>query len=306
MASYLITGGTGLIGSALSNYLLNAGHDVIIWTRRPNSVAQLYGSQVVAVSSLDHISPHTTVDGVINLAGAAIADRPWTATRKAILEQSRIALTSSIIKWLSARQRKPSVLVSGSAVGWYGDRGDTFLTESSHCHDEYTHQLCNQWEQQALRANELGIRTCIVRTGLVLAHNGGFLNRLLLPFKIGLGGRLGSGQQYMSWIHLQDMIKLIHFLLETNTADGVFNACSPYPVTNKQFTHALAKQLRRPAIIPLPSWLLKLILGEMSCLLVSGQRVIPEKAQAQGFQFDYTELDSALADTLSTNKKNNT
>ncbi|OUR73554.1 TIGR01777 family protein [Methylophaga sp. 42_8_T64] len=306
MASYLITGGTGLIGTALSNYLLNAGHDIIIWTRRPNSVAKYNERQLMAISSLNQISPHTTIDGVINLAGAAIADRPWTPTRKAMLEQSRIALTSSLVDWLSSRNHQPSVLISGSAVGWYGNSGSSVLTESSHYHDEYTHQLCNQWEQQALRANKLGIRTCIVRTGLVLAHNGGFLNRLLLPFKMGLGGRLGSGQQYMSWIHLQDMIKLINFLLETNTADGVFNACSPSPVTNKQFTHSLAKQLRRPAIIPLPSWLLKLILGEMSCLLVSGQRVIPEKAQAQGFQFDYTELDSALADTLSTNKKNNT
>ena len=299
MAHYLITGGTGLIGSTLSQHLINSNHNVTVLSRQPKKVPRICGDKANAVTSFGDINDQIKFDGVINLAGAPIADRHWTSKRKAILEQSRIGITAELITWMKHRKLKPNCLISGSAVGWYGDGGNKVLTESSDFHGEYTHRLCDAWEKQALHAQDLNIRVCIVRTGLVLASKGGFLQKMLLPFKMGLGGRIGDGQQYMSWIHINDMIKLILFLLENQDANGIFNACSPDPVSNKVFSQILAKQLNRPAFFPVPAWLLKTFLAEMSQLLLTGQRAIPEKAQALGFQFDYTELNSALADILS-------
>ncbi|OUR64815.1 TIGR01777 family protein [Methylophaga sp. 42_25_T18] len=299
MAHYLITGGTGLIGSALCHHLINSNHDVTVLSRQPVNVPRLCGDKVYAVTSFEDIDDQIKFDGVINLAGASIADRHWTQKRKAILEQSRVGITADLVTWIKQRELKPNCLISGSAVGWYGDGSNKILTESSDFHDEYTHQLCDNWEKQALLAQDLDVRVCIVRTGLVLARKGGFLQKMLLPFKMGLGGHLGDGLQYMSWIHINDMIKLILFLLEKQNANGIFNACSPTPISNKVFSQALAKQLNRPAFLPVPAWLLKGVLAEMSRLLLTGQRAVPEKAQALGFQFDYTELNSALADILS-------
>ncbi len=299
MAHYLITGGTGLIGSALCRHLINANQEVTVLSRQPSNVSNRCGAQVSSASSVHEIDKQVQIDAVINLAGAPIADRPWTKKRKTVLEQSRISLTSELIAWLKQRELKPNCLISGSAVGWYGNGKDKVLTEESGFHDEYTHQLCDAWEQQALQAQELGIRVCIIRTGLVLSASGGFLQKMLMPFKLGLGGRLGNGEQYMSWIHINDLVKLIIFLLESDSAKGVFNACSPSAVSNKEFSQQLAAELHRPAFFPMPAWILKTMLGEMSRLLLTGQRVQPKKAQAQGFQFDYTELNSALADILS-------
>jgi len=299
MAHYLLTGGTGLIGSALCRHLISANHNVTVLSRQASNVPRLCGSEVNAVSSLDEIEEQTQIDAVINLAGAPIADRHWITKRKVILEQSRIGTSSALIDWLKQRKTKPNCLISGSAVGWYGNTEDKVVTEDSSYHQEYTHQLCDAWEKQALQAQELGVRVCIIRTGLVLSAKGGFLKKMLLPFKIGLGGHLGDGKQYMSWIHIDDMVKLILFLIEQQETTGIFNGCSPSPVTNKTFSQTLAKQLNRPAFLPVPDWLLKSLLGEMSCLLLEGQRVIPEKAQALGFKFDYTELNAALADILS-------
>lgn len=299
MSHYLITGGTGLIGSAMCKHLISNQHNVTVLSRQPENVAKLCGNSVKAISSLEEIDKHTNIEGVINLAGAPIADRPWSKKRKKVLEQSRIGLTSKLVNWITQRELKPDCLISGSAIGWYGDCGDEILTENSDYHDEYTHQLCSAWENQALQVQNLGVRICIVRTGLVLAANGGFLKKMILPFKMGLGGKLSHGQQYMSWIHLNDLIRLLQFLLDKKNESGIFNACSPSPVTNKEFSQTLAKQLHRPAFLPAPAWLIKLILGEMSQLLLTGQRVLPQKARALGFQFDYTELNTALADILS-------
>lgn len=300
MAHYLITGGTGLIGSALCRHLVNADQEVTVLSRQPSNVSKICGSRVNATSSVHEIDKHIQIDAVINLAGEPIADRPWTQKRKIALEQSRINLTAELIAWLKQRELKPNCLISGSAVGWYGDGEDKVLKEDSGFHDEYTHQLCDAWEKQALQAQELGLRVCILRTGLVLSTNGGFLQKMLMPFKLGLGGRIGDGNQYMSWIHIDDMVKLIIFLLEHQDAKGAFNACSPSAVSNKEFSQTLAAELHRPAFFPMPAWILKTVLGEMSRLLLTGQRVQPKKAQAQGFKFDYTDLSSALADILST------
>lgn len=302
MKHFLITGGTGLIGSALCKHLINQDHQVTVLSRTPKKVTSKCGQQVKGIKYLTEISTDTQIDIVINLAGEPIADSRWTKKRKAVLEMSRIDLTRNLVDWLNHRQKKPECLISGSAIGWYGDRGNSILTEQSSYHDEYTHQLCDAWEREALHAKQHGIRVCIARTGLVLASKGGFLQKMLLPFKLGLGGRLGDGQQFMSWIHISDMVNFLEFLALNVQLEGIFNACSPSPVTNRTFTQTLAQQLHRPAFLPLPAWILNIILGEMSCLLLKGQRALPKKAQAMGFQFHYTDFNVALPNIINRKK----
>lgn len=227
MKHILITGGTGLIGSALCELLVSQHHHVTVLSRHPETVKDKCGKQVKGIQSLSDIDDETTIDWVFNLAGEPIADKPWTKKRKAVLEASRIDLTRQLVDWIMERTHAPDCLISGSAVGWYGDGKDTVLTEQSGFADEYSHQLCNAWEQQALRASQVGVRVCTVRTGLVLASTGGFLHKMLLPFKLGLGGKLGSGQQYMPWVHINDMVHLLAFLADSVKAQGPFNASSP-------------------------------------------------------------------------------
>ncbi|EEF79397.1 TIGR01777 family oxidoreductase [Methylophaga thiooxydans] len=295
--NYLITGGTGLIGSATCQQLQAAGHTVMVLSRNRDKVYQRCGLSVVAITDLNEIGHAEQVDIVINLAGAPVADARWSKHRKKELEQSRIALTESLVDWIAQRDKKPSSLISGSAVGWYGDQGDTILTETSGYNDEYAHQLCERWEQAALKAQAYGVRVCIVRTGLVIA-NGGFLNRMLLPFKLGIGGRIADGKQYMPWIHHNDIVNLFIFLSKKPEAQGVFNGTAPAPATNAEFTQTLAEALHRPAVLPVPACVLKLALGEMSELLLGGQRALPAKAQQIGFEFLYTDLHNALTTTL--------
>jgi hypothetical protein len=296
--NYLLTGGTGLIGAAICQKLQAAGHTVIVLSRQRDKVHRRCGLSAIAITNLTEIGSHERVDVVINLAGAPIANARWSARRKRILEQSRIDLTEQLVQWLSQRQKKPVALISGSAVGWYGDQGDTLLSETSGFHDEYAHQLCERWEHAALKAREVGARVCIVRTGLVLAADGGLLPRLLLPFRLGLGGPMGDGTQYMPWIHIDDIANLFIFLSKQTTLEGVFNGTAPGPVTNTEFTRTLAHQLHRPALLRVPACVLKAGLGELSELLLGGQRVLPENARAAGFQFHYTELKVALNDIL--------
>jgi hypothetical protein len=296
--NYLITGGTGLIGAELCHRLQAAGHTVMVLSRSRQRVHRRCGLSAIAVEQLAEIGEHEQIDVVINLAGAPIADRRWTAGRKKLLEDSRIALTDNLVDWLASRQQKPTALISGSAVGWYGNQGDTPLNEQSGFHDEYAHQLCARWEQAALKAESFGIRVCIVRTGLVLAPAGGFLQRLLLPFKLGLGGPVSHGRQYMPWIHLSDITNLFIHLSKHSELHGVFNGTAPAPVTNAEFSRLLAQKLHRPAFMMVPGCVLKLALGEMSQLLLGGQRALPEKARAAGFEFEYTDLQSAFDDVL--------
>lgn len=296
--NYLLTGGTGLIGTAICQKLQAAGHTVIVLSRQREKVHRHCGLSAIAITSLAEIGSHEHVDVVINLAGAPIANARWSARRKRILEQSRIDLTEQLVQWLSQRQKKPAALISGSAVGWYGDQGDTPLNENSGFHDEYAHQLCERWEQAALQAREAGVRVCIVRTGLVLAANGGLLPRLLLPFRLGLGGPMGDGTQYMPWVHIDDIANLFIFLSKQTALEGVFNGTAPGPVTNAEFSQTLAHQLHRPAVMRVPACVLKAGLGELSELLLGGQRALPENARAAGFEFHYTGLQTALNDIL--------
>lgn len=296
--NYLITGGTGLIGTEICQKLQAAGHTVIVLSRNRDKVHRRCGLSAVAINRLDEIGDNEQIDIIINLAGAPIADSRWTKRRKQILEQSRIGLTQELVAWIGRRQLKPMALISGSAVGWYGNQQDKPLNEHSGFHDEYAHQLCDRWEQAALKARDFGVRVCVVRTGLVLARNDGFLQRLLLPFKLGLGGPISDGKQFMSWIHLNDIANLFIFLTKHNELEGIFNGTAPKPVSNAAFSHLLAQNLHRPAFMMVPACILKLALGEMSELLLGGQRVLPANARASGFEFQYTDLQSALEDVL--------
>lgn len=294
----LLTGGTGLIGRQLCQHWLAQGHRLTVCSRHPEEVASLCGAQVLGVARLEEVIG--AVDAVVNLAGAPIADRPWTHKRKALLWSSRISLTETLLAWLEGLEQKPAVLVSGSAVGWYGDGGERELTEASGpVQDDFPSQLCIAWEETAQRAEALGIRVVLVRTGLVLAAEGGFLSRLLLPFKLGLGGPIGNGRQWMPWVHIQDQIALIDFLLHKQDANGPYNACAPHPVRNREFAKTLGQVLHRPAFMPMPAFALKVGLGELSGLLLGGQKAVPERLLAAGFTFQFTELRAAL-DDLST------
>ncbi|VXB34272.1 conserved hypothetical protein; putative NAD(P)-binding Rossmann-fold domain [Pseudomonas sp. 8AS] len=292
----LLTGGTGLIGRALCRHWLNQGHQLTVWSRTPGKVAGLCGAAVRGIGLLEDYGDGP-LDAVVNLAGAPIADRPWTHKRKALLWASRITLTEQLLAWLEGRAQRPPVLLSGSAVGWYGDGGERELHEdSAPVVEDFAAQLCSAWEETALRAEELGIRVILLRTGLVLAADGGFLKRLLPPFRLGLGGPIGNGRQWMPWIHLQDQIGLIDFLLQQADARGPYNACAPQPVRNRAFAQALGRALHRPALLPLPGLLLKIALGELSGLLLGGQKALPQRALAAGYAFRFTAIDSALAD----------
>lgn len=294
----LLTGGTGLIGRALCRYWLQQGHQLTVWSRRPEQVKALCGEAVRGIARLEELAEEP-LDAVVNLAGAPIADRPWTRKRKALLWASRIGLTEQLLAWLQSREQKPGVLLSGSAVGWYGDGGERELHEdSSPVSEDFAAQLCGAWEETARRAETLGMRVVLVRTGLVLASDGGFLKRLLLPFKLGLGGPLGNGRQWMPWIHIDDQIALIDFLLQQQEASGPYNACAPTPERNRAFSQALGRELHRPAFIPAPAFVLRLALGELAELLLGGQRALPTRLQDQGFSFRFTHLDVALADLL--------
>ncbi|PYB76809.1 MULTISPECIES: TIGR01777 family oxidoreductase [Pseudomonas] len=295
----LLTGGTGLIGQHLCQRWQADGHRLTVWSRRPEQVAKICGTGVRGVARLDDIAADDPVDAVINLAGAPIADRPWTAARRTLLWASRVALTEQLLAWLERRDQRPSVLISGSAVGWYGDGGERELTESSApVKEDFASQLCIAWEETALRAQALGIRVVLVRTGLVLAADGGFLSRLRLPYKLGLGGPLGDGRQWMPWVHIDDQIALIDFLMQQKEASGPYNACAPEPVRNREFAKRLGRTLHRPAWMPMPALLLKAGLGEMSTLLLGGQRARPVRLLAAGFTFRFNDLQSAL-DNLS-------
>lgn len=291
----LITGGTGLIGRRLCQHWLGQGHQLTVLSRRPAEVSRLCGTGVRGIAELHELGDEG-VDGVINLAGQPIAARPWTEGRRRTLWASRIDLTERLLAWLESRTVRPQVLISGSAVGWYGDAGDQAITEASpNVREDFASRLCSAWEDTAQRAQSLGIRVACVRTGLVLASEGGFLAQLKLPFKLGLGGPIGSGQQWMPWVHIDDQIALIDFILHRDDASGPYNACAAQPVRNREFARAFGHALHRPAFMPLPAFVLR-PLGEMSGLLLGGQRARPARLLDAGFVFRYTDLSAALAD----------
>jgi uncharacterized protein (TIGR01777 family) len=286
----LLTGGTGLIGSALLKHWQNE-HQLTVLTRtvRPGSSAVQYITDLAKVD-------FNQLDAVINLAGEPIADKRWTDAQKDRICQSRWQLTEQLVQHITAASTPPAVLISGSAIGFYGRQGEQEISEEYQAFfPEFSHDICARWENLAWQANSPQTRVCLIRTGVVLAANGGALKKMLPPFKLGLGGKIGSGDQYMSWIHLDDMVVLIDFLLHNDQISGAVNATAPKPVTNAIFSTELAKRLKRPALLPMPAPVLKLLFGEMSDILLYGQRVIPKKLLDAGVQFRYPNLQQALA-----------
>jgi uncharacterized protein (TIGR01777 family) len=294
----LVTGGTGFIGSALCPQLLIDGHRLTLLTRRPERARRQYDNRVEVITDLAALRDDVALDAVINLAGEGIADRPWTAARKQLLHASRVTLTDELAALLRRRTQRPRVMISGSAIGWYGDQGDTLLEEGSAAHDEYMHRLCADWEQAARGVEPLGVRLCLLRTGVVLGRSGGMLKRLLPVFGLGLGGRLGAGTQWLSWIALGDYVNIVRALLGDDSQSGVFNATAPKPVTNAEFTATLAQALGRPAFVHIPAAVLKLAMGEMSVLLLGSQRVLPARLLDAGFRFRSRTLEDCLRNEL--------
>jgi uncharacterized protein len=297
----LVTGGTGFIGQPLVKDLLLNGHEVTVLTRAPKAAASKLPASVTLAKSLSEVPG---ADAVINLAGESLAARRWTPDRKQAIRASRIDTTRALCQWLEHLPVRPQVLISGSAIGWYGARQDECLNEDALPGDDFAAQLCRDWEAEAERAAALGIRVCTIRIGVVLgpagSEGGGALAQMLPPFKFGLGGPMGSGKQWMSWIHRADLIALIQFLLQTSSAAGPFNATAPAPVRNREFSATLGEVLHRPAFMTMPGVALRVIVGEMAEILLTGQRVVPSKAEALGFRFRHPQLQDALQDVLQT------
>lgn len=256
------------------------------------------GAGVHALASLAEWHPAQSFDAVINLAGEPIADARWTAKRKQALWDSRVTLTEALVRRIVAAERKPSVLLSGSAVGYYGNRGDTMLDEAADAGEDFAAQLCKAWEDAARVAENSGVRVCLLRTGLVLSNNGGLLGRMLPPFRLGLGTRVGDGRQWMSWIHIKDYVAIVLRLLRDEQTRGPCNLTAPQPVTNAEFTKTLAAVLRRPAPFVVPAALLKLGMGESASLLLGGQRVLPRKLEDAQYGFRFGDLHGALKHLL--------
>ena len=291
----LVSGGSGFLGTALSQALLKQGHQIAITSRDPAAHPPENG---IRVRRLTDLSATDYFDVVINLAGAGIADQRWSEPRKQVLRDSRLNTTQALLDWMQIAVQKPSLFLSGSAIGFYGAQGDTELTESSAPHAEFVHQLCADWEDTAKVAEELGVRTVLLRTGVVLHPDGGMLKRVWLPFNMGFGGRLGDGQQWMSWISRADWVDAVLFLMQHPTAQGAFNLTAPNPVRNIEFTQTFAASLKRPTLLPMPTWFVKLAFGEMSALLLDSQRVLPKRLEDVGFVFKHPTLQGALAEVV--------
>ena len=291
----LIIGGTGFIGRQLCKSLLKDNYRVVVLTRSRKKALAVLPTPCVVVENLGEITAQQIPDAVINLAGAAIADQYWSSKRKHLLRESRIKFTQDLVGWLLENCPNLKVMVSGSAVGYYGSQdGSLALNEHSEAVAGFTHQLCKDWEDQSQRLVNTNCRVCLLRTGIVLGKNGGALAKMLPAFNCCLGGPVASGHQFMSWVHMDDMVRAIKFLLENNHAQGPYNITAPNAVSNLVFSETLAQVLHRPAAIRVSVFIIRLLLGEGAELLLQGQRVIPERLLAAGFNFKYPHLKSAL------------
>jgi uncharacterized protein len=301
----LVTGSSGLVGGALVPVLVKAGHTVCRLVR-PGTVTKDTeddGFQVAWNPATGELGGAAVgADAVVNLAGASIADKRWTAARKAELRSSRVDTTRSLVNALAKMNARPRVLVSSSAIGIYGNRGDEVLTEESQPGNDFISDLAREWESEALKAEAIGIRVVLARFGVALTLNGGALPKIMLPFRFFAGGKIGSGQQWMSWIALDDTIEILRLALENGEVRGPINLVSPHPVQNAAFTKALARAMHRPALFPAPAFVLRLMLGEMAdALLLSSQRVLPQRLQKFGYVFRYSDLANTLTKLLERN-----
>jgi uncharacterized protein len=290
----LVTGATGFIGRRLVASLTAGGHHVIALVRDPARADGL-ALPITLITSLDQLPSESKIDAVVNLAGEPIGNGLWTDAKRRKIIGSRVNMTGDVVGLIARLERKPSVLVSGSAIGWYGLWQDQVLTESAKCHDCFSHELCEAWETAARAAEVYGVRVVCLRIGLVLGTEGGFITRMLTPFEFGLGGPLGSGRQWMSWIERDDLIRLIAHVIARGDIKGPVNGTAPIPVTNIKFTQELARRLHRPALFRIPDALLRRIGGDFASeLMLGGQRVVPNKALSNGFVFRHETLRSAF------------
>lgn len=295
-----LVGATGFIGRALLLRLRRAGHEVTAWVRSEERARALLGDEVelLTIGSGDAAIDDalSRCDAVVNLAGEPLFGARWTAARRRQLVDSRVAVTEWIVRALEAASPRPPVFVSGSAVGLYGDRGSETLTEESAPGSGFLATLCREWEAAANRATSFGVRVVNLRTGIVLGREGGALAKMLTPFRFGVGGPVGSGKQYLSWIHLHDLVEIIATALEDSRYRGAVNATAPVPATSRDFARSLGRALRRPAFVPTPAFALRMMFGESATVLLSSQRAIPVKLGTLGFQFAHPRLDEALGD----------
>ena len=305
----VITGGTGLLGHALADALVASDNEVVLLSRSGTPAppaGQVWtharGARTLRWSGTDDTRGWAQVvdgcDAVVHLAGESIASGRWTEARKARLRESRVFTTRALVAAIAEAATPPRALLSGSAVGYYGPRGDTKLVEASSPGDDFLARLCVEWEGEAARAEAAGTRVCLLRTGVVLSRRDGALAKMLLPFRLFAGGPVGDGSQYLSWIHLEDWVALARWLL-AGTEGGPFNLTAPEPVTNAAFARAAAGALSRPSWLPVPGFALRALMGEMAdALLLGGQRVVPQRALADDFAFAFPTIDLALADLV--------
>lgn len=291
----LITGASGLIGKALQESFKEKGYDMLLATRsEPKDEQHIQWNADTGFADED-LGRLEGLDAVIHLAGEGIAGLRWTDEKKKAIRDSRVFGTRTMIEAYARIEKKPKVFISGSAIGFYGDRGDDEMTEASGVGTTFLADVCKEWEAESRRAEDLGIRTVLLRTGIVLSKDGGALATMLTPFKLGVGGVVGSGKQWMSWISLDDVVGIVNYALENENVRGAVNLASPNPVTNEEFTKTLGGVLYRPTFLPLPEFAVNLVFGEMGdALLIDSTKVIPKRMKDAGYEFKYTDLKAAL------------
>lgn len=307
----IITGGTGFIGKALANSLAHDHHEVIVLSRNTNKTSGLDGSvKVVGWDARTANGWGALADGagaIINLAGESIAGegfppKRWTPERKKLIVQSRVDTGKAAVEAISVATKKPDVLIQASAVGYYGTHGAEDISEDHAPGDDFMARTCIQWEATTAPVEAMGVRRVVIRTGLVLSTQGGVLPQLSLPFKLYVGGRIGSGKQQMPWIHIDDEIGAIRFLMETPSAGGTYNLSAPDVVSNAELATIIGRVLKRPSFLPAPAFAFKLAFGELAVTLTEGQRAVPTRLQAAGYPFHYPDAEAALKDLIANNK----
>ncbi len=298
----LLAGATGFIGRALAGSLTDRGHEIVILTRRASrenwpGIRTRYRYWNPREEGLWE-KELEDAEGVINLAGEPIVGKRWNPQQKQKILESRAGTTQALVKAIQKSTRKPSFLINASAVGFYGPHGDEDLNESSPHGSDFLAHVCQAWEAHALRAQDFKVRVALLRIGIVLEKGGGALAKMLFPFQMGLGGPLGSGKQWMSWVHLKDLIEMVHFLIDHKNITGPVNGTAPNPVRMKEFAKTLGEVLHRPVLFPVPGFALKILLGETADVLLTGQRVLPQKALGAGYEFRFPALKGALQEIL--------
>ena len=289
----LITGASGLIGRALQKSFREKGYEMLLASRKETKDAEhIQWDPDAGFSEPERLDG---IDAVVHLAGESVFGLSWSDAKKKAIRDSRVDGTRVIVETISKLKARPKVLVAASAIGFYGDRGEDEMTESSAAGDTFLAEVSKDWEAEARRAEDSGIRTVLLRTGIVLSKDGGALGTMLTPFKFGVGGVVGSGKQWMSWISLDDHIRVINYAIENESVRGALNSVSPHPVTNQEFTKTLGEVLYRPTILPLPSFAVNMVLGEMGdALLLASTRVLPKRLEDAGFEFEYPDLKRAI------------